>query len=96
MTALGFGAGWLRGTLRRPFPGGPIGKEPLGFDEGSYQRRHRVENAFSDLKHFRGIAGRYAKLAASYAGMVSLVAWFLRAKPNQRQAAEYPKATAVA
>ena len=27
--------------------------------------------------------------------MVSLVAWFLRTKPNQRPAAEYPKATAV-
>ena len=60
------------------------------------QRRHRVENAFSDLKQFRGIACRYAELATSYAGMVSLVAWFLRTKPNQRQAAEYPNPTVAA
>ena len=71
-------------------------KEPVGFDAGSYRRRHLVENAFSDLKQFQGIACRYAELAASYAGMVSLIAWFLRTKPNQHQATAEPKATAVA
>ena len=88
---------WLSARdITATIPGRSHRKEPVEFDEGSYQRRHRVENTFSDLKQFRGIACRYAKLAASYAGMVSLVAWFLRTKPNQRQATAYPKATAIA
>ena len=70
-------------------------KEPIWFDEGSYQGRHLVENAFSDLKQFRGIACRYAKLADSYAGMVNLVSWFLGTKRRQRQAAAYQKAPAA-
>lgn len=78
---------WLAAwNIRATIPGRSHRKEPVEFDPASYQRRHRIENAFSDLKQFRGIACRYAKLAASYAGMVSLVAWFLGTKPNQRQA----------
>ena len=38
-------------------------KEPIWFDQGSYQGRHLVENAFRARKQFRGIACRYAKLA---------------------------------
>ena len=71
-------------------------KEPIWFDAESYQGRHLVENAFSDLKQFRGIACRYAKLADSYAGMVNLVSWFLGTKRQQRQAAAHQKAPAAA
>lgn len=71
-------------------------KEPIRFDAGSYQGRHLVENAFSDLKQFRGIACRYAKLADSYAGMVNLVSWFLGTKRRQRPAAAHQKAPAAA
>lgn len=71
-------------------------KEPIWFDEGSYQGRHLVENTFSALKQFRGIACRYAKLADSYAGMVNLVSWFLGTKRRQRQATAHQKAPAAA
>ena len=71
-------------------------KEPIPFDQWSYQGRPLVENAFSDLKQFRGLACRYAKRADSYAGMVSLVAWFLRSKRRQRPASQYHQATAAA
>lgn len=88
---------WLASwNITATIPGKSNRKEPVRFDQGSYQRRHLVENAFSDLKQFRGIACRYAKLAESYAGMVSLVAWFLGTKPNQRMVAAYQKTTAIA
>lgn len=76
-------------NIRATIPGQSHRKEPVCFDAERYRRRHLVKNAFSDLKQFRGIACRYAELAASYAGMVSLVAWFLGTKSNQRQAMAY-------
>ena len=77
---------WLAAwNIRATVPGRSNRKEPVCFDGESYRRRHRIENTFSDPKQFRGIACRYAELAVSYAGMVSLVAWFLGTKPNQRQ-----------
>jgi transposase len=36
------------------------------YDEYLYRLRHLVENAFMDLKRWRGIATRYAKNSASY------------------------------
>ena len=45
-------------NITATIPGRSHRKEPVGFAEGSYRRRHRVENAFSDLKQFWGIAGR--------------------------------------
>ena len=83
-------------NITAAIPGRSHRKKPVGLTPGVTGGGHRVENAFSDLKQFRGIAGHQASLVASYAGMVSLAAWFLRTKPNQRQATEYPKATAVA
>ena len=71
-------------------------KEPIRFDQWSYQGRPLVENACSDLKQFRCLACRYAKRADSYAGMVRLVAWFLRTKGRQRPASQYHQATAAA
>ena len=41
----------------------------------SYGDRHLVENLFADLKHFRGLATRYSKLADSFAAQVNLAAW---------------------
>ena len=48
-------------------------KEPIRFDQWRYQGRPLVENPFSDLKQFRGLACRYAKRADRYAGRVRLV-----------------------
>ena len=55
-----------------------------------------MENAFSDLKQFRGLACRYAKRADRYAGRVSLAAWFLRTKRRQRPKSQYRQTTAAA
>ena len=35
------------------------------YDKRIYRQRHRVENAFLKLKHWRGITTRYVKNAAS-------------------------------
>lgn len=43
-----------------------------------YKFRHKVENLFARLKHFRSIATRYEKLKRNYAGMLllaSIVVW---------------------
>jgi transposase len=44
---------------------------------GLYRLRHRVENVFARLKHFRAIATRYDKLARNYKSMVALACGFL-------------------
>jgi transposase len=41
-------------------------KEPREYDDALYRHRHLVENAFLQLKRWRGIATRYAKNAASF------------------------------
>lgn len=45
-------------------------KENLGFDAHIYKQRHLVENLFAKLKHYRGIAMRFDKLANSFKSMV--------------------------
>ena len=39
-------------------------------DMGKYRRRHRVENFFCKIKHFRRIATRHDQTASSYAALV--------------------------
>jgi transposase len=39
-------------------------------DEYLYRLRHLVENAFAEMKRWRGIATRYAKNSASYLAAV--------------------------
>jgi len=43
------------------------------FDEHRSRDRHRIENLFAKLKHFRRIATRYEKLLHAYAAMLALV-----------------------
>jgi transposase len=53
-------------------------KEPRSYDRHLYKLRHLVENAFLQLKRWRGIATRYAKNAASFLAAVQircLVLW---------------------
>ena len=42
------------------------------YDKELYKMRHRVENAFLDLKRWRGIATRYAKNAASFLAAIHI------------------------
>ncbi|MDR2697327.1 MAG: transposase, partial [Holophagales bacterium] len=47
-------------------------KERRRYDEYLYRLRHLVENAFAEMKRWRGIATRYAKNAASYLATVHI------------------------
>ena len=42
------------------------------YDRHLYKQRHLVENAFLHLKHWRGIATRYAKNTASFLAAVQI------------------------
>ena len=50
------------------------------YDKSLYKLRHLVENAFLDLKEWRGIATRYAKRASSYLAAVQIRCIFLWGK----------------
>jgi transposase len=48
-----------------------------GFDSVLYEERNLIERMYNKLKHFRRIATRYDKLAATYLGFVLLAAIWL-------------------
>ena len=64
-------------------------KIQIPYDEHVYNARHLVENAFADLKQFRGVATRYCKLASTFASMLSLCAFVVNTKPNRRGPSPY-------
>ena len=76
-------------------PGKSNRRVPIWFDAWSYQGRHLVENAFADLKQFRGVTCRYAKLAENYAGFVNLASWFIGTKQRQRPESVYQRAETI-
>jgi len=47
-------------------------KDQREYDHYLYKIRHLVENAFLHLKRWRGIATRYAKLAASFVAAIQI------------------------
>ena len=47
-------------------------KAPRGYDKYLYRLRHLVENAFLELKRWRGIATRYAKNTVSFLAAVHI------------------------
>jgi len=51
-----------------------------GYDKYLYKLRHLVENAFLKMKHWRGIATRYAKKADSFLAAVQICCIALWAK----------------
>ncbi|MGW2564460.1 IS5 family transposase [Streptomyces sp. NPDC001514] len=59
---------------------GRQGGRPPSFDRETCRRRNTVERCFNRLKHFRGIATRYDKTAASYEAAVSLASFLLWAR----------------
>ena len=53
-------------------------KNPRDYDRDLYKLRHLVENAFLDLKQWRGVATRYAQKSASFLAICqirTLVIW---------------------
>ena len=59
-------------------------KIPIPHDEQAYKSRHLVENAFADLKQFRGIATRYCKLAAAFVAMLNLACFVVNTRETRR------------
>ncbi|WP_419917380.1 IS5 family transposase [Candidatus Poriferisodalis sp.] len=64
-------------------------KLPHPYDANAYRARRVVENAFADLKQFRGIATRYCKLASTFASLLSLGCWVLNTRATRRGASPY-------
>ncbi len=52
-------------------------RDTIPCNREAYKARHLLANAFADRKHFRGIAHRTCKLAATFTGLRDLVSWFL-------------------
>jgi len=55
-------------------------RHPRDYDRDLYQLRHLVENAFLQLKAWRGVATRYAKRSASFLAICQIRALILWAK----------------
>ena len=53
---------------------GSRGGRPVTYDAVAYRRRNVVERSFNALKHWRGLATRYDKLATTYRGGAVLAA----------------------
>ena len=49
-------------------------KSPAEYDKELYKERHHIENFFSRLKDFRGIATRYDKLGRNFLSGIYLAA----------------------
>ena len=52
-------------------------KNPAEYDKELYKQRHKIENFFSRLKDYRGIATRYDKTAVNFLSGVCLAAAML-------------------
>lgn len=64
-------------------------KRPPPCDMEAYKARHLVENAFADIKHYRGIATRYCKLALTFTEMLSLVCFMVNTRETRRGVSPY-------
>ena len=68
----------LAGGMNPVIPPRGNRKEPRSYDLFLYKLRHLVENAFLDMKQWRGVATRYAKKHDSFLAICqirSLVFW---------------------
>ena len=52
-------------------------KESREYDDFLYKERNVIERMFGKMKHFRGIATRYSKLAVSFLAFLQLAAILL-------------------
>lgn len=53
-------------------PGRCNRKRKIVFDKATYRERHRVENAFCDIKDLRRVATRYDKPARNFFSAIAL------------------------
>lgn len=68
----------LAGGMNPVIPPRSNRKEPRSYDEDLYKLRHLVENAFVDMKQWRGVATPYVKKYASFFAICqirALVLW---------------------
>lgn len=49
-------------------------KSQRDYDKSLYKARHLIENRFEKIKHYRAIATRYDKKAATFLGAIHLAA----------------------
>lgn len=63
--------------------------DPPHCDMDAYKARHLVENAFADLKQFRGVATRYCKLAVTYGELLSLCCFVVNTRATRRGPSPY-------
>ena len=53
-------------------------------DMDAYKAWHLLENAFADLKQFRGNATRYCKLAATFTSLIALCCFIVNTRSTRR------------
>ena len=66
---------------------GSRGGRPVTYDTDAHRGRNVVERSFNALKHWRGLATRYDKLAVVHGGgavLAAILAW-LRSPPRSRR-----------
>ena len=59
-------------------------KRPGPCDMEAHKARHLVENAFADLKQFRGVATRYCKLALTFGELFALCCVVVNTRTTRR------------
>ena len=62
-----------------------------GCDMRTYKGLHLVENAFADLKRFRGLAIRYCKLAETYESVWCLACWVVGTRSTRHGKSPHSK-----
>ena len=73
----GYDAGWIRAMVQEQgtwakIPPKRNRRQPICFSLHLYRARNRIERFFNKIKHCRGIATRYDKLAANCLAFVQL------------------------
>ena len=67
----GYDSNWFRNALKERgtepcIPPTKSRKTPLAYDKTLYRQRHKIENLFAKLKHWRRIATRYDRCAHTF------------------------------
>ena len=75
----GYDSNWFRQALSERgiepcIPSTKSRNQPLDYDKGLYQQRHRIENMFAKLKDWRRIATRYDRCAHTFFSAICIAA----------------------
>ena len=71
-----FRAGLVERGIAPCIPSTRTRKTALAYDKTLYRQRHRIENAFSQLKDWRRVATRYDRCAHTFFSAVCIAATF--------------------